>query len=215
VARQEGFQLAIKRCIDVGCAVGLLLGTAPVIALAALSIRATMDAPVLFRQRRPGKHGVPFTVYKFRTMRAGDGADGERLTPLGRLLRATSVDELPQLVNVVLGQMSLVGPRPLLMEYLERYSPEQARRHQVLPGITGWAQVHGRNALTHEQRFALDVWYVDHWSIGLDLWILVATLGGVLSRRGISAPGHATMPVFRGAAATGGRAAHRNGTEPR
>jgi lipopolysaccharide/colanic/teichoic acid biosynthesis glycosyltransferase len=215
VARQEGFRLAIKRCIDVGCAVGLLLGTAPVIALAALSIRATMDAPVLFRQRRPGKHGVPFTVYKFRTMRAGDGADAERLTPLGRLLRATSVDELPQLVNVVLGQMSLVGPRPLLMEYLERYSLEQARRHQVLPGITGWAQVHGRNALTHEQRFELDVWYVDHWSIGLDLWILVATLGGVLSRRGISAPGHATMPVFRGEGATGGRAAHRNGTEPR
>ncbi len=208
VARQEGFRLAIKRCIDVGCAAGLLLGTAPVMALAALSIRATMGAPVLFRQRRPGKHGVPFTVYKFRTMRAGEGDDAQRLTPLGQLLRTTSIDELPQLVNVVLGQMSLVGPRPLLMEYLARYSPEQARRHDVLPGITGWAQIHGRNALTHEQRFELDVWYVDHWSLGLDLSILAATAAGVLSHRGISAPGHVTMPLFLGADA------NRNGVEP-
>ena len=213
MARQEGYRLAIKRCIDAGFAAGLLLGTAPVIALAALSIRATMGGPVLFRQLRPGKHGVPFTVYKFRTMRGGDDDDAQRLTSLGKLLRTTSIDELPQLVNVLLGQMSLVGPRPLLMEYLGRYSPEQARRHDVLPGITGWAQIHGRNALTHEQRFELDVWYVDHWSLGLDLSILAATAVNVLSRRGINAPGHVTMPLFLGTGESSGLDAKRQGTD--
>jgi lipopolysaccharide/colanic/teichoic acid biosynthesis glycosyltransferase len=167
-------------------------------AVAAAAIRIAMGSPVLFCQRRPGLGGRPFTVYKFRTMTAGSGDDAARLTPLGWLLRATSVDELPQLWNVLRGDMSLVGPRPLLMQYLERYTPEQARRHEVLPGITGWAQINGRNALTHEQRFELDVWYVDHWSLGLDLAILGKTFVRVLSGSGISASGHATMPEFMG-----------------
>jgi lipopolysaccharide/colanic/teichoic acid biosynthesis glycosyltransferase len=153
---------------------------------------------------RPGLGGRPFTLFKFRTMRDTRGPNGEllddrqRLTPLGRLLRALSIDELPQLWNVLRGEMSLVGPRPLLMEYLDRYTPEQARRHEVRPGITGWAQINGRNAIGWKRKLALDVWYVDHWSLMLDMIILARTLRNVLLRQGISNPAHATMPEFLG-----------------
>ncbi|MGB9792451.1 MAG: sugar transferase [Thermacetogeniaceae bacterium] len=165
-----------------------------------------MDSPgpVLFRQVRPGLHGKPFVIYKFRTMRKAYDEewrplpDEQRLTRLGKWLRSTSLDELPELLNVLKGEMSLVGPRPLLMEYLDRYTPEQARRHEVKPGITGWAQVNGRNAISWEEKFRLDVWYVDNWSLWLDLKIILITLWKVLKREGISASGHATMPVFRG-----------------
>jgi lipopolysaccharide/colanic/teichoic acid biosynthesis glycosyltransferase len=186
-------------------ALGLLL-VSPILVAVALAVRARMGAPVYFRQERPGLHGRPFRVVKFRTMRHAVDArgnqlpDSERLTALGRFLRATSLDELPQLWNVVTGDLSLVGPRPLLMQYLPRYSREQARRHDVLPGITGWAQVNGRNAISWEQKFALDVWYVDHWSFWLDLKILMLTAVRVLRRSGISRDGHATMPEFMGSA---------------
>jgi len=196
--QQRGWRLGVKRAVDLTAACFGLLSTAPVTLLAAGAIRATMGRPILFRQTRPGRGGRPFTCYKLRTMKAGPGSDAERLTPLGRFLRTTSLDEIPQLLNVVRGDMSLVGPRPLLMSYLARYSPEQARRHDVLPGMTGWAQINGRNALTHEERFALDVWYVDHWSLGLDAKILLATLGRVIRGSGINAAGHATMPEFQG-----------------
>jgi len=164
--------------------------------------------PILFRQVRPGYQGQPFTLYKFRTMTdARDAAgrllsDEQRLTRFGRFLRATSLDELPELFNVLRGEMSLVGPRPLLMQYLERYTPEQARRHEVYPGITGWAQVNGRNALTWEDKFRLDVWYVDHWSLALDVKILLITLWKVLRREGISQPGHVTAEEFMGTKGT-------------
>jgi len=164
----------------------------------------TMGRPVLFRQQRPGLRGKPFTLYKFRTMRDARTASGEllpddlRLTTFGKWLRSTSLDELPELFNVLKGEMSLVGPRPLLMEYLPRYSPEQARRHEVKPGITGWAQVNGRNALTWEEKFRMDVWYVDHWNLWLDMKIVLLTIWKVLKREGISAEGSATMPVFTG-----------------
>jgi sugar transferase EpsL len=185
-----------KEAMDrLGAAVGLLL-CLPLLAAVAVAVRATVGRPVLFRQQRPGRGGRPFLMVKFRTMRPGPGSDAERLTRLGRFLRATSLDELPELWNVLRGEMSLVGPRPLLMRYLERYTPEQRRRHEVKPGLTGWAQVNGRNAVDWDQRFALDVWYVDHWSLGLDLHILARTPGAVLRRRGISAPGSATMPEF-------------------
>ena len=193
----------VKRAFDVAIAVPLLVVAAlPMLAIAA-AIRATMGAPAVFRHRRVGENARPFTLLKFRTMR--DGAPGEsdaaRLTPVGRLLRALSLDELPQLWNVLRGEMSLVGPRPLLPQYVARYTPEQARRHEVRPGITGLAQVRGRNALGWEEKFALDVWYVDHQSVGLDLRILAETVGAVLLRRGISASGHATMPEFMGSPA--------------
>jgi len=177
---------------------------APVMGLIALLVWRTMGRPVLFRQARPGLHGKPFVMYKFRTMRDLRDAEGKllpneaRLTPFGRWLRSTSLDELPELLNVLRGEMSLVGPRPLLMEYLDRYTPEQARRHEVKPGITGWAQIHGRNNLSWDERFKLDVWYVDNWSLWLDVKILWRTLWMVLRREGISAQGHATMPEFRG-----------------
>jgi lipopolysaccharide/colanic/teichoic acid biosynthesis glycosyltransferase len=177
-----------------------------VLAAVAVAIRVRMGSPVLFRQDRPGLQGRPFRLAKFRTMRAAAGPtgrplpDGERLTALGRFLRASSLDELPQLWNVLAGDLSLVGPRPLLMQYLARYSPEQARRHEVRPGITGWAQVNGRNALSWEEKFALDVWYVDHWSLALDLRILALTALQVLRRSGISREGYATMPEFMGTA---------------
>lgn len=197
-------QRAAKRLLDlVGASVGLALGGPALLASAGL-IRATMGGPVLFRQTRPGKGGVPFGLYKLRTMSDARGPDGEllsdeaRLTAIGRLLRATSLDELPQLLNVLKGEMSLVGPRPLLMRYLERYSPEQARRHEVKPGITGLAQVRGRNSLSWEEKFAYDVQYVDEWSLWLDLEILVETVVNVVRRQGISAGGHATMPEFMG-----------------
>ena len=202
---------AVKRVFDVGGALVLLVVTGPVLALAASLVRMTMGAPVLFRQVRPGLHGRTFTLVKLRTMRAADsvtrpalsatgGDDEQRLTPLGRFLRATSIDELPELWNVLVGDMSLVGPRPLLPQYLARYSPEQARRHDALPGLTGLTQVSGRNALSWEEKLALDVWYVDHWSLRLDLWVLWRTLATVVRRDGIAADGHATMPEFMGSA---------------
>ena len=173
--RQAGLALFAKTTFDrVAAAVGLLL-ISPLLLTAAAAVRLGLGTPVLFRQQRPGLHGRPFELLKLRTMREAAGADGrplpdaERLTRLGAILRATSLDELPQLWNVLKGEVSLVGPRPLLMQYLPRYSPEQARRHDVLPGITGWAQVNGRNAISWEQKFTLDVWYVDHWSLALDL----------------------------------------------
>jgi sugar transferase EpsL len=195
---------AIKRVVDiVGASVGIIL-FAPVMLVVALLVLLTMGRPVLFRQQRPGLRGKPFTLYKFRTMRDARSASGEllpdelRLTTFGKWLRSTSLDELPELFNVLKGEMSLVGPRPLLMEYLPRYSPEQARRHEVKPGITGWAQVNGRNALTWEEKFRMDVWYVDHWNLWLDMKILLLTIWKVLKREGISAEGSATMPVFTG-----------------
>lgn len=202
--RQKGWGLRVKRAVDVTAATLGLTLCAPVLAGAGLAIRGTMGSPVLFRQSRPGYRGRPFELMKFRTMRhvvdaAGNPLPDEaRLTRLGAWLRATSVDELPQLWNVVRGDMSLVGPRPLLMRYLTRYSPEQARRHDVLPGITGWAQVNGRNALSWEEKFRLDVWYVDNWSLALDVRILLLTALKVVQRSGISREGHATMPEFMG-----------------
>ncbi len=193
-----------KRCFDFCVALVLLCMTAPVIAAAAVLIRSRLGGPVLFRQQRPGLHGMPFTLYKFRTMsdqRNAAGAllaDELRLTPMGKMLRRFSLDELPQLCNVLKGDMSLVGPRPLLMEYLPLYTPEQARRHAVRPGITGWAQVNGRNAVSWEERFRLDVWYVDHQSCWLDLRILWLTLLRVLRADGINEPGAATMSKFTG-----------------
>jgi len=195
-------QAYLKRVFDVGVSATALVVLAPVMGLIALAVWRTMGRPVLFCQVRPGLHGKPFVMYKFRTMRDLRDAEGKllpdeaRLTPFGRWLRATSLDELPELVNVLRGEMSLVGPRPLLMEYLDRYTPEQARRHEVKPGITGWAQIHGRNNLSWDERFKLDVWYVDNWSLWLDLKILWRTLWMVLRREGISAQGHATMPRF-------------------
>jgi lipopolysaccharide/colanic/teichoic acid biosynthesis glycosyltransferase len=187
-----------KRAVDLVVAgAALLIAAVPLAVIAAL-IRATMGSPVLFRQQRPGLHGEPFELIKLRTMLEGNAPDEARLTRLGRFLRSSSLDELPELWNVVRGDMSLVGPRPLLPAYLERYSPEQARRHDVKPGITGLAQVSGRNATTWEQRFALDVQYVDERSGWLDLKILARTVGSVLRREGINAEGHATMPEFRG-----------------
>ena len=165
----------------------------------ALLIRLRMGSPVLFRQQRPGADGHPFMLFKFRTMREGEALpDAQRLTPLGIALRRASLDELPQLFNVLRGDMSLVGPRPLLMEYLPLYSPRQARRHELRPGITGWAQVHGRNATSWPERFELDVWYVEHRSFGLDLKILWLTLARVFSGADVSQPGQATMEKFRG-----------------
>ena len=207
--RQEGAYLAAKRAIDRTLAGALLVTLSPVMAATALAIRVSMGSPVLFRQQRPGLRGRPFELVKFRTMidaRDASGAplpDGRRLTRVGQLIRSTSLDELPQLWNVVRGEMSLVGPRPLLMEYLSRYTSEQARRHDVLPGITGWTQINGRNALQWEAKFALDVWYVDHWSLLLDAKILALTAARLVDRSGISQEGHATMPVFMGTAAAG------------
>ncbi len=193
-----------KRILDLVTTAPALVLLAPVLAVIALSVRLCLGSPVLFRQTRPGLWGRPFTLLKFRTMTEARDEGGKllpdekRLTALGRFLRSTSLDELPQLLNVLRGDMSLVGPRPLLMEYLDRYTPEQMRRHEVKPGITGWAQVKGRNALTWEERLALDVWYVDHRSFWLDVWILLLTVWTVIRREGISHPGEATMPEFRG-----------------
>jgi len=194
----------MKRPFDIAMAAVLLLATAPIMLLAALLVRVTFGRPLLFRQVRPGRNAVPFTILKFRTMReASDDAgrtrpDAARLTATGRFLRSTSIDELPELWNVLKGEMSMVGPRPLLVEYLPLYTPEQARRHLVRPGLTGLAQVSGRNAVSWPERLALDVWYVDHQSMWLDLAILVRTVMAVLARRGISAEGEATMPRFTG-----------------
>jgi sugar transferase EpsL len=197
---------ALKRAIDVVGASLTLVLLSPLLACVALVVRVRMGSPVLFRQERPGRRGAPFLITKFRTMtdrRGPDGAllpDAERLTRFGRFLRRSSIDELPELLNVVHGDMSLVGPRPLLMEYLPRYSTEQARRHDVRPGVTGWAQVNGRNAVSWDERFELDVWYVDHRSTRLDLEILGKTVTQVFRGSDVSAPGHATMEPFRGSA---------------
>ncbi len=196
--------LGAKRALDLAVSVAGLVVLSPLMLLAALAVRVSLGAPVLFRQTRPGLHGRPFVLLKFRTMRnatAADGtplADAERLTALGRLLRSTSIDELPGLWNVLRGDLTLVGPRPLLVEYLPLYTARQARRHDVRPGVTGWAQVNGRNALTWEEKLALDVWYVDHRSLALDLRILLRTLKQVIVRQGISHGTHATMERFRG-----------------
>lgn len=194
----------MKRIVDIASALLGLILLSPVILSVAFLVRLCLGSPVFFRQVRPGLHAKPFEMVKFRTMRdATDSggnplADGERLTPFGRLLRSTSLDELPELWNVLMGDMSLVGPRPLLMEYLPLYSVEQARRHCVRPGITGWAQINGRNALSWDEKFALDVWYVDNQSFWLDVKILWRTVRQVFLRKGISAEGQATMSPFRG-----------------
>lgn len=200
----------VKGGLDRLMALLALLLLAPLLLGLALLIRWRLGAPVLFRQRRPGYQGRPFALLKFRTMRDARRSDGrllsdaERLTPLGRILRASSLDELPELINVLRGEMSFVGPRPLLMEYLPLYNAHQARRHAVRPGLSGWAQVNGRNALSWERKFDLDVWYVDHRSLALDLRILALTLVKVLQRDGISAAGEATMTVFRGSSTGSG-----------
>ena len=188
----------LKRAIDiVGSSLGLLVAAVPM-AVLALLIWRDIGRPVLFLQVRPGRNAKPFTLVKFRTMREGAGSDAERLTPLGRFIRSLSLDELPELWNVLRGDMSLVGPRPLLTSYLARYTPHQARRHEVRPGLTGMAQVQGRNTLSWEHRFELDVHYVDTWSIRLDLAIMARTAWLVVKRDGIAAEGHATMPEFLG-----------------
>jgi lipopolysaccharide/colanic/teichoic acid biosynthesis glycosyltransferase len=208
---QEGVEGFIKAAIDrLGAAVGLLL-LSPVLLLVAIAVRVLLGAPVLFRQVRPGRRGALFQVVKFRTMVDASDSQGQllpdeqRLTPLGQFLRSSSLDELPQLWNVLRGQLSLVGPRPLMVRYLERYSSLQARRHDVMPGVTGWSQINGRNALSWEEKLELDVWYVEHWSLWLDLKILARTVIKVLLRTGVSSPGHATMPEFQGSTSAGGQ----------
>lgn len=194
----------MKRFFDLAATLLGLSLISPIILVLAVLIRLKLGSPVLFRQQRPGLHGKPFEMIKFRSMTdARDDAgnllpDAERLPPFGRFLRSASLDELPELINVLKGDMSLVGPRPLLMEYLPRYSPEQARRHEVRPGITGWAQVNGRNAISWEEKFKLDVWYVDNQSFSLDMKILWLTFFKVFKRDGISQDGQATMEKFRG-----------------
>ncbi len=200
----------VKRIFDTSLSAIGLVALSPLLAALGVLVVVFLGFPPFFIQTRPGLHGRPFRLYKFRTMRDTRDASGrllpdaERLTAFGRFLRAFSLDELPSLWNVLKGDMSLVGPRPLLMEYLDRYTPEQARRHEVRPGITGWAQVNGRNALSWEEKFKLDVWYVDNRSFRLDMKILALTVWHVLARKGISAEGHATMPPF-----TGTKAANR------
>jgi len=191
-----------KCALDLAVVIPALVLTAPLTLLIAICVRLSLGKPVLLRQQRPGLGGRPFTLYKFRTMRSPNESfdldDTARLTRFGILLRQTSLDELPELWNVLRGDMSLVGPRPLLTQYLDRYSAEQHRRHEVVPGITGWAQVNGRNAISWEQRLALDVWYVDHQSFLLDLRILFVTIPRLLKRKDIHAAGHPTMPEFMG-----------------
>ncbi len=193
----------IKRVFDLVAVVLTAPLWLPLLAALALLVRIRLGSPVFFRQKRPGHREAIFELIKFRTMTDARDAtgrlrpDASRLTPFGLWLRSTSLDELPELINVLKGEMSLVGPRPLLVQYLPRYSPEHRRRHEVSPGLTGWAQVNGRNALTWEEKFAFDVWYVDHHSFGLDLRILFRTLWQVVTRKGISAPGDATMPEFQ------------------
>ena len=193
-----------KRLLDFTSAICALLILSPLLLVVAVLIRARLGPPVLFKQKRPGLHGKPFFMYKYRSMtntKDGDGnllPDAERLTPFGDMLRGTSIDELPELLNVLKGDMSLVGPRPLLMEYLPLYSTEQARRHEVRPGITGWAQVNGRNAISWEEKFKLDVWYVDNQSFWLDMKILWMTVIKVFKREGISQESQATMEKFMG-----------------
>jgi sugar transferase EpsL len=194
----------LKRLVDFAMVVLSLVMLCPLLLLLAAIVRIKLGAPALFRQRRAGLHGEPFVIYKLRTMvdaRDSQGnllPDAERLTSFGHFLRSTSLDELPELFNVLRGEMSLVGPRPLLTQYLDRYTPGQMRRHEVRPGITGWAQVNGRNAVSWEERFALDVWYVDNICFGLDVKTMALTIWKILKREGISQPGQATMGEFMG-----------------
>lgn len=194
----------IKRLFDLLFSALLLVLLSPLLLLVSLLVRLNLGAPVFFRQQRPGYRGKPFWILKFRTMRDARDEQGnllpdaQRLTRLGHFLRSSSLDELPELINVLRGEMSLVGPRPLLMQYLPLYNAEQAKRHNLPPGITGWAQINGRNALSWPEKFRLDVWYVEHWGLGLDLKILALTVWKVLQREGISQPGQATMEEFRG-----------------
>jgi sugar transferase EpsL len=193
----------MKRLLDLSLAAPAFFLLSPLMVFIAILIRLSMGRPMFFRQQRPGLQGQPFVIYKFRTMtddrdQKGDLLpDGDRLTRLGRFLRSTSLDELPELFNILKGEMSIVGPRPLLMRYLDRYTPEQMRRHAVKPGLTGWAQVNGRNAITWEEKFKLDAWYVDHQSFGLDLKIIAMSLLMVLKREGICQEGEATMEEYR------------------
>ena len=192
----------VKRFFDLVAAGFLMVSLLPFLIMIAVFVRLKIGSPFLFKQVRPGKNGKPFTIYKFRTMtdeRDKDGIllpDRERMTFLGRFLRKTSIDELPELFNVIKGDMSIVGPRPLLMQYLDRYTPEQARRHEVKPGITGWAQINGRNAISWENEFKLDIWYVDNLSFWLDSKIIFMTIVKILKREGISQPGQVTMKEF-------------------
>lgn len=194
----------MKRLFDLSIGVVLLLTLWPLLVVLSFLVLLRLGWPIFFVQTRPGRHCTPFKLYKFRTMTNSRDAkgnllhDADRLTAFGRFLRNSSLDELPELFNVLKGDMSLVGPRPLLMQYLDRYTPEQTRRHDVKPGITGWAQVNGRNALTWEEKFKLDVWYVDHRSFWLDLKIIFMTTWRILKREGINQPGQATMEEFRG-----------------
>jgi sugar transferase EpsL len=207
------YQRVGKRVVDLAVGLPVLAVAAPVIGALALAVRQNMGKPAFFRQERPGLGGEPFELIKLRTMRDARDAkgnplpDSERLTKFGQFLRSSSLDELPTLINVVRGDMSLVGPRPLLMQYLERYSAEQRKRHDVRPGVTGWAQINGRNAIGWDEKFALDVWYVDHLSAALDFSILAKTAWAVVTRQGISADGHVTMPEFMGPEAGRSRAA--------
>lgn len=196
--------MMLKRLFDLLLTIPGTLVILPFLLVLALLVRIFHGSPLFFTQVRPGRHGKPFKMYKFRTMTdARDSAgnllpDHERLTPLGRFLRATSLDEFPELINVLKGDMSLVGPRPLLMEYLPRYSPEQNRRHEVKPGMTGWAQINGRNTISWDEKFMLDVWYVDNWSLWLDIRILAITMLNVVLRKGINHNSTETMPFFDG-----------------
>jgi len=194
----------IKRLIDVILSTIIIVIFSPLILMVSMLIWFSDGRPIFFSHERPGLDGKPFKLIKFRSMRTSRGVDGtllpdgERMTPIGKFIRKTSIDELPELVNVLRGDMSLVGPRPLLMQYLPRYSADQFRRHEVLPGVTGWAQVNGRNAISWEEKFKLDLWYIDHWSIWLDFKILFMTILKVISGEGISQPGSATMDEFMG-----------------
>ena len=207
MARNNAFyEKGIKRILDAGCsALGLLL-LSPVMLVTAILVKKNLGSPVIFYQSRPGRDGRIFNLYKFRTMKDARGANGEllpdeeRLTPFGKALRATSLDELPELWNILKGDMSLVGPRPLLVKYLPRYNDEQRRRHDVRPGLTGWAQVNGRNNISWEEKFEYDIWYVDHVSLLLDAKILMMTVGKILRKEGISSEGSATMEEFMGTA---------------
>lgn len=194
----------MKRLLDIAISIGAIIVFSPIFIALAIAIKINMGGPILFRQFRPGKHGKAFEMIKFRTMKDACDIEGnmlpdcERMTLLGSFLRKTSLDELPGLYNVLCGDMSIVGPRPLLMEYLPLYNAEQARRHLVRPGLTGWAQINGRNSISWEEKFELDVWYVEHQSIALDIKIMILTLFKVLKRADISHPGEATMSKFRG-----------------
>ena len=208
---QRRIELVLKRVFDIAVVSVALIVAAPILIAVAVLVKLSLGSPVLFRQLRPGLHGKSFALYKFRTMRSAVDSDGvplpdsERLTRAGQLIRSTSLDELPELFNILRGDMSLVGPRPLLPEYLDRYSPEQSRRHEVRPGLTGWAQINGRNATSWPERLSLDVWYVDNWSLLLDVKILFRTAAVVFRRSGISHEGEVTMPPFLG---------QQNRTEP-